>query len=112
MRKFSRILFVFALVTCVLLAAGCKKTETSGSSGSGGTLAKGDVTFSMFYFGGINPNTTSLAYEDNAFTKRIVDETGIKLDISSMSAADSPQRLNVMLNSGDYPDIIFGRNLP
>jgi putative aldouronate transport system substrate-binding protein len=63
----------------------------------------------MFYYGGLNANVTSFAYEDNAFTKRIVDETGIKLNITSMSAADSPQRLNVMLNSGDYPDIIFNR---
>jgi len=109
MKKFLVVLL--SLVVCLsVFGGGGGQQSRQGGTGKAGTLADGNVTFTMFYFGGINPNTTSMAYEDNAFTKRIVDETGIKLDISSMSSADSPQRLNVMLNSGDYPDIIFGRN--
>jgi putative aldouronate transport system substrate-binding protein len=110
MKKLLVLFSVCALAAAIMLG-GCNKGSGSADSGGEkkGALANGDVTFSMFYYGGLNANVTSFAYADNAFTKRLVDDTGINLDITSMSSADSPQRLNVMLNSGDYPDIIFGR---
>jgi putative aldouronate transport system substrate-binding protein len=109
MKKLT-VLFGICLLACfIFVGCGKKKDSAPVDAGKKGALANGDVTFSMFYYGGINANVTSFAYEDNAFTKRIVDETGINLNITSMSTVDSDQRLNVMLNSGDYPDIIFGR---
>jgi putative aldouronate transport system substrate-binding protein len=54
---------------------------------------------------------TSFDYKDNTFTKRVVDETGIKLDIIAVSDADATVRLNAMLGSGNYPDLIIGREI-
>jgi putative aldouronate transport system substrate-binding protein len=61
----------------------------------------------MFIPGMYADNLTSVDYRDNAFTKKIVDETGIQLQVTSTPGADAMERLNLMLNTGDYPDIIF-----
>jgi putative aldouronate transport system substrate-binding protein len=52
------------------------------------------------------PNITSFDYADNAFTQKIVRETGVQLDIINITGPEAGQRLNVMLSTGDYPDII------
>lgn len=49
---------------------------------------------------------SSFDYDDNVFTKKVVDETGIQLEFNAVSQADANEKLNVMLNSGEYPDII------
>jgi putative aldouronate transport system substrate-binding protein len=51
-------------------------------------------------------NVDSFEYKDNTFTKKVVDETGIDLRVTSTVQADATERLNIMLNTGDYPDII------
>ena len=94
------LIVLFSIILCV-----------SAFGGGGGQSGQNQgEQLSMFYFGGLNSNATSFTYEDNAYTKKIVDTTGIKLDISAMNTADSATRLNIMLNAGDYPDLIYGRN--
>lgn len=63
------------------------------------------LTFSMF-ISGIGQQVSSYNYADNAFTKRVVDETGIQLEFVAVGDADKKEKLNVLLNSGDYPDLI------
>jgi putative aldouronate transport system substrate-binding protein len=114
MKKLT-ILFLCCMTAAAVLITSCapKSGTTAAGAGSGATrgrLANGDVTLSIFYHGGISRWATDLSYENNAFTKKLVDDTGVKVDITAMSYADSAQRLNVMLNSGDYPEVIFGRN--
>jgi putative aldouronate transport system substrate-binding protein len=60
----------------------------------------------MFVGGSVGDVVSSLAYEDNAFTKRVVDETGVKLDITWANNADTTERLNLLLSTGNYPDVI------
>lgn len=66
-----------------------------------------ELTLSMF-IGGLDNFVTSYDYADNAFTKRVVDETGIQMEFVAVSDADKVEKLNVLLNSDDYPDLIRG----
>jgi putative aldouronate transport system substrate-binding protein len=109
MKKLT-LLCLIGLLAGSMFLVGCKGKSAAAGGEKKGLLANGDVTLTMFMYGGIGQYRTSYDYADNTLTKRIVDETGINLQITSMSGADSAQRLNVMLNSGDYPDIIFGKN--
>lgn len=111
MKKLTVLLLVCALAG---MLAGCRKTETAGGTVAvgekSGRLANGDVTISMFFYGGISRWATDFSYENNTFTKKLTDDTGVKVDVTAMSYADSEQRLNVMLNAGDYPEVIFGKS--
>jgi putative aldouronate transport system substrate-binding protein len=111
----KRIAFMFlSLVLAMSVFAGGAR---AGGGASGGTsrvgekgslpLATNRPTLTMFMPGAYADNLTSFAYGDNAFTKKIVDETGINLVVTSTNGADATERLNIMLNTGDYPDIIF-----
>ncbi|MDR0449749.1 MAG: extracellular solute-binding protein [Treponema sp.] len=106
-----------ALLSALLLSTGCqnKQSAAEGSlalSAAKGALPISDGTRSLSLFmGGIGSQVTSLDYADNLFTKRIVDETGIKLNITGVNSSDLSQRMNVMLSSGDYPDLIINDNL-
>jgi ABC-type glycerol-3-phosphate transport system substrate-binding protein len=112
----KKLMFVGLVMVTALVMGGCSaKRGALGSAAneSGRTGAKGTIPIStakpqlsMFIYGGLSERTTSYDYKDNVFTKRVVDETGIQLSISSATAADSTERLNIMLNAGDYPDII------
>jgi putative aldouronate transport system substrate-binding protein len=70
-------------------------------------IADGTVTLTMFV-GALDSQVTSYAYEDNLATRKFVDETGIKLEIISALGADVAQRRNLLLGSGDYPEVFFG----
>jgi putative aldouronate transport system substrate-binding protein len=96
--------------------------QSSGSSASGGRtnrtwdslpLTRDNVTFSLFLTNTNNGRVTSFDYAENAYTKKIVDETGIKLDILAVPSSEYSTRFNAMMSSGDYTDIILlglGRN--
>ncbi|MCL2319146.1 MAG: extracellular solute-binding protein, partial [Treponema sp.] len=86
-------------------------TSRTGSRGSL-PLAKNKPTLSMFIPGAYDDRLTSLEYKDNAFTKKVVDESGVNLVITSTNFADRRERLNIILNSGDYPDIIYTNSFP
>lgn len=75
-------------------------------------IVKEGQTLSLTMFvPGIGQFVSSFDYNDNAFTKKVVDETGIDLKIVACSSADAKEKLNLMLNSGDYPDLIKGSTL-
>jgi putative aldouronate transport system substrate-binding protein len=111
MKKFSLAFLGFALAASVFAGGGggggaSGRTSRVGAKGSL-PLATTKPALTMFMPGAYADNLTSFDYKDNAFTKKIVDETGINLTVVSTSAADGVERLNIMLNTGDYPDIIF-----
>jgi putative aldouronate transport system substrate-binding protein len=105
-----------ALVCVMLTSLGACKGKTGSSSGIAKRngpildlpLSDGNTTFSLLLCG-IGNLISSFDYADNAFTKRIVDETGIKLNIQGVSDTDYKTRLSVLLGSGDYPDLIMSR---
>jgi putative aldouronate transport system substrate-binding protein len=115
MRKSILAMLVVTVVILLTLNLGaCKKAETasgvitaSGAPITSLPLTKEDVTFTVLAHGGIIPQTSSYDYAQNAFTKRVVDETGIKLEFIA-TGADAEERRNVMLSTGTYPDLIMG----
>ncbi|MDR3192670.1 MAG: extracellular solute-binding protein [Treponema sp.] len=114
MKKIMAILVGLAMAVSVF--AGGNRAQQSSSSGTSRVGAKGSLplalnkpVLTMFVPGVISDVVTSLDYKDNAFTKKIVDETGVQLEITATSGADAVERLNVMLNAGTYPDIICAR---
>jgi putative aldouronate transport system substrate-binding protein len=112
----KRIVFLFlGLVLAASVFAGGAGDRASGKTSRVGAkgslpLAANKPTLTMFNGGTYTDNLTSLDYKDNVFTKKIVDETGINLIITSTSVADVNERLNIMLNTGDYPDIVTWYN--
>ena len=112
MKRNVIIVMTVLLISVLLTSLGCKKQEvpTQSSSGTAGTtgtrLSDGKTTFTLFV-GDIGNLVSSYDYKDNLFTKKIVDETGINLEFIASSGADSVERLNVLLSTGDYPDLII-----
>ncbi|MGN0743302.1 MAG: hypothetical protein ACI4L8_11655 [Candidatus Fimadaptatus sp.] len=66
-----------------------------------------DITFTVFQ--ALTSTVEDLSYEKNQATRIITDATGIKLEFIAAPAADKLTKLNLLLNSGDYPDIISAR---
>jgi putative aldouronate transport system substrate-binding protein len=111
------VVFVCLALTIPLFAGG----QGAGAAGSGAApgktsrvgakgslpLATNKPVLTMLYSGGYTETTTSFEYKDNVFTRQVVDETGIQLQIISTAPADAREQLNILLNTGEYPDIIF-----
>jgi putative aldouronate transport system substrate-binding protein len=118
MRKSIRFILAgcLAVLLVPVLGAGGRKAGTgsaapAGSSGAPITslpLTRENVTFTVLASGGIVSEISSYDYNQNAFTKKVVDETGIKLEFIATTGADAMERRNIMLNTGTYPDIIMG----
>jgi putative aldouronate transport system substrate-binding protein len=110
-KKILPVLFLLVM-TGIAFAGGGGQRTTGSSSGTRrvrGTLplADGKTSFTVFIGGGGTPATSSFAYADNTFTKRVVNETGVMLDITSAGGASTRERLNLLLSTGDYPEIII-----
>ena len=124
MKHYTRILALLLALMLTLSACsqgGSSAGESSGTSSaaSGETAEEGetggpildlpltteDVTFTMF-ISGLDNLTSSFALEDNDFTRKIYEDTGIKLEFIACSPAEKNDKLSVLLNSGDYPDLI------
>jgi putative aldouronate transport system substrate-binding protein len=114
-------LTVFLMVVVLAVPAFAGGRSAGGSGTTGGTsvtgargslpIATNKPTLSVFIASGLSEITTSYNYNDNIFTKRVVDETGIQLQITSATGTDTTERLNIMLNTGDYPEIILNPTL-
>ena len=114
MRKFFTVLLIGFLMSGFLFTVlGCKKQQAPVLSSvsqalpsDSRRLANGDVTFTVF-IGDLNNLVSSYDYKDNLFTQKITDETGINLEIVATTGASASERLNVLLNTGDYTDLII-----
>ena len=112
----KRVSFLFlALIMAASLFAG------GGQSGGGGTVAAGRTrrytslpfvtnrtTVSMLIPVGAYANITSYEYNDNTYTKEITDTTGVHFNFITVPSADFATRRNLLLASGDYPEILNG----
>lgn len=111
----------FALLTTSALflsLAACGKSDGGSNSGNANSENGGvvelplseEVTMSMF-MPGLDNLTSSYALEDNKFTQKIHEETGIKLEFIACTQAERKEKLSVLLNAGDYPDLIRDINM-
>ncbi len=65
----------------------------------------GELTLSLFMMS--MPNVED--YATNDFTKYMEEKTGIKLEFITAGRDEYEQKMNMLLQSGDYPDMFFGR---
>lgn len=63
-----------------------------------------ELTLSCFTI--LQPNVEDFATND--FTKYLEDLTGVHIEWITSNANDYKEKLNMMLSSGDYPDILLG----
>lgn len=66
-------------------------------------------TVSFTAFAPLRPSVTT--YETNPFTAYMEDLTGVTIDFIEVTGADSKQKFNVMMTSGDYTDVILDMSL-
>jgi putative aldouronate transport system substrate-binding protein len=105
------------IVTASLFAAGGGQSSGSSAAPRGASagrkysslpLSDGKTAFSVFVSGvGDYGMLTSFDYKDNTYTKKIVDDTGVNLNFIGVSTLEKNERMSIMLNSGDYPDLII-----
>ena len=114
---------------------GCGKSESTGSESESSASAQvesktdaaeqtGDaaeeesstkVTFpleesvKMSVFVQIRPNVDN--FEDNAMTKWLEEQTNIEFEFVVAEAAEVDTKLNLLLSTGEYPDLIMGMNV-
>lgn len=108
-RKFARIAAVSmaAVMTVCTLGGWGSKKETSVELTDPGTypIVK-DGTLDMTMFTMSMPNVEDFATND--FTKFMEEKTGITMEFITGGRDDWEEKLNMILQSDDYPDIIFG----
>jgi putative aldouronate transport system substrate-binding protein len=115
MRKQIMLIALCAASIAAILSLGACKGKASAGTSSGVARVKGALpisdgktTLTVFLGESGDANVVgSYNYADNAFTKRVTDETGIKLDITVGTAANRVEQLNVLLSSGSYPEVII-----
>nr|WP_308626335.1 extracellular solute-binding protein [uncultured Eisenbergiella sp.] len=123
----KRVLALLLSACMVISIAGCSsgKTETGADSkgGEGSASASSEVadasgpegfnatgmpimnekiTLKVWIEGGAD-----IDWEQNRFVKQIEEKSNIKMDIISTPLSDALQKRNLMLASGDYPDLIL-----
>src|SRR5829696_6991543 len=47
-------------------------------------------------------------FNDNAYTQWLEEKSGLDLEIEMVSSSDAQTKLNVLLASGDLPDVLLG----
>ncbi|MDR2184247.1 MAG: extracellular solute-binding protein [Treponema sp.] len=110
----KRILVMLMALTVSAGAFAAGSSQTAGKTPGTVNLPKGSLPISdgsvtlTVFAGGLSQWVTSFDYKDNIFTKQVVDETGIKLEFVTATTADAAQKRNILLSSGDYPDIFIG----
>ena len=104
-----------AAVMTVGMFAGCGSGSDSGQGDSGSSVELNDAgtypivkdgTLDMTIFTMSMPNVEDFATND--FTKFMEEKTGIHMDFVTGGRDDWEEKLNMLLQSDDYPDIIMG----
>lgn len=102
-------MIVTLTMTAALLLAGCGSSEKASageeaSAAGSGAEESGErptVTIAMV----LNEKTV---YDDSNYAiKWIEDQTGIDMEFVQLPSSDADTKLNLMLSSGDYPDVIL-----
>jgi len=74
-------------------------------------IAPEGQTIELSIFQPLTPLVTDLSAENNMATKIIEDATGLKLNFVTSPATDTKTKLNLLLNSGDYTEVISVKNV-
>lgn len=85
-------------------AAESATTGTEGGTTQLPIVSDGSVTLKFFTHTRLGVDD----FESNEFTKWLEEKTGVKLDFIVAPEQSALEKLNVLLSSGDYPDVITG----
>ncbi len=86
-------------------AAASEAADASGPEGFNATgmpIMNEKITLKVWIEGGAD-----IDWEQNRFVKQIEEKSNIKMEIISTPLSDALQKRNLMLASGDYPDLIL-----
>lgn len=100
------------VLSSVLLLSACGNDEEANEEGNGNTNTEetssepstDPITLTMFHAD--LPQSDSF---DNPVAQEITEKTGVTLDISYPVGGDDLEAIALMIGSGDYPDMIFGK---
>lgn len=114
------------LCLCVCVTAGCQntpaaqssQTEQDGGSAEAGRLDNFNLDGTLPIVkdpGKMEPITiavvigadSSVPTKDKEMTKKITEETGIPIEWQEIPADGSAEKINLMLTSGEYPDVFW-----
>ena len=114
------------LCLCVCVTAGCQnmpaaqssQTEQAGGSAEAGRLDNFNLDGTLPIVkdpGKMEPITiavvigadSSVPTKDKEMTKKITEETGIPIEWQEIPADGSAEKINLMLTSGEYPDVFW-----
>ncbi len=112
MKKIKSILSLLLVTSLIIAMTSCGGADKGGASkveltpnGEYPIVKEGqDLSLSIFIMS--RPNVEDFATND--FTKFMEKKTGIKLDFVTAGRDEYDQKMNMILQSGDYPDMFFG----
>lgn len=108
--KKTRILGLFMVICLLVLTAlsGCSNSKKTSKAADNGGQKSGNGA--LTYFVSLNPNAaaTMKSYNGIAAYQKIEKATGVKVDFQHppSNTNDSNQQFNLMMASGDLPDVI------
>ncbi|MBD7911758.1 ABC transporter substrate-binding protein [Clostridium cibarium] len=100
--KILSIILSFALLSTSMVGCGSSKDKNSVSTS--GEMDKSPITLNMF----TADSSVDINFDDDV-AKKITELTGVTLKISHPVAGDT-QAIPLMIASGDYPDLIYGKD--
>lgn len=131
MKKWKKMLACM-LCACVCVSAGCGKNAASGTTGERQGADAGDLAdaseggrLDNFNLDGTLPIVkdpskmqpikiavvvgaeSTVPTAEKEMTKKIVEETGIPIEWQEIPADGSVEKINLMLTSGEYPDVFW-----
>ena len=108
-KRTMALLMAFALTAATF--AGCgngdEKADDSGAAQTDTEIAfplKEPVTMSMF---AVSATTTGTELPDNAAFQKMAELTNVSWEVTSCSATDLQEQRGVVLNTGDYQDVLY-----
>ena len=102
MKKRSNRTTVCTILSLTVLAAGCSSVQEASGGNSGGSKAEAPVDINIV----VDFTIAQPPAPDNPVLKEFEKRTNTKLNITWVSGSAYNDRLNVLLSSGDLPDLI------
>lgn len=108
MNKKKCISVILAATLAVSAFSGCKKEEVVVADLNFGDTypLQTDVTFSYWVGTGFTPTESYKSFADLPFYKQLYKETGVNVEFIHPVQGSEGDQFNVMIASGEYPDII------
>ncbi|MDR0313245.1 MAG: hypothetical protein LBI14_06580 [Treponema sp.] len=110
-------IFILAAFVLVMAFSGCQG-RTGGSSGGGDFTFTGypmnakDTTISWWIGEGYRPNAIYADAKDSPFHSGLAEMLGVNIEwVVPIAGTDQTQARNLILASGDIPDVMFGGGL-